>query len=178
MTDGPTVVNCFVLTERWPYILAMRPVIHPLVLALAVLVACAPPALYHKPGASPALVERTRTNCEVAALRAVPRDIRTRFIPAQYSYMPFCNHFGTCFHRTHMIQPPRTESYDANDGLRARVVDQCMAEAGFRPVSLPQCDPDRVRSANLPPDTAQPPLGANSCALRLPSGQWRIVTPQ
>jgi hypothetical protein len=158
--------------------MAMRPVIHPLVIALAALVACAPPALYHKPGASPALVESTRTNCEVAALRSVPRDIRTRFIPAQYSYMPFCNHFGNCFHRTTMIQPPRTESFDANAALRARVVDQCMAEAGFRPVSLPQCDPDRVRSANLPPDTAQPALGANSCALRLPSGQWRIVTPE
>lgn len=178
MTDGPMAVNCFVLSEPWPYTAAMRPVIHPLVLVLAALVACAPPALYHKPGASPALVESTRTDCEVAALRAVPRDIRTRFIPAQYSYMPFCNHFGNCFHRTTMIQPPRTESFDANAALRARVVDQCMAEAGFRPVSLPHCDPDRVRSATLPPDTAQPPLGPNSCALRLPSGQWRIVTPE
>lgn len=156
----------------------MRPVIHPLALALAALVACAPPPLYHKPGASPALVESTRTNCEIAALRSVPRDIRTRFIPAQYSSIPFCNHFGTCFHRTTMIQPPRTESFDANESLRARVVDQCMAEAGFRPVSLRQCDPAQVRLAELPPDTAQPALGANSCALRLPSGQWRIVTPQ
>lgn len=160
----------------------MRPVIHALALTLALtlaaLAACAPPALYHRLGASPERVQGTLTYCEVAALRTVPRDLRTRFIPAQYSSFPFCNHFGNCFHRTTMIQPPRTETFDANDALRARVVDQCMAEAGFRPVALPQCDPTQVRRADLPPDGTQPALGPDSCALRLPSGQWRIVTPQ
>ncbi|NCQ23465.1 MAG: hypothetical protein COW54_16830 [Rhodobacteraceae bacterium CG17_big_fil_post_rev_8_21_14_2_50_63_15] len=178
MTDGPTLVNCFVLTTPRRYIERMKPATRSLALACAVLAACAPPTLYHKPGASPALIQSTLTSCEVAALREVPRDIRTVFIPAQYSTLPFCNHFGACFPRTTMIQPARTESYDANAALRARVTDQCMAQAGFRPVSLRQCDPDQVRGADLPPDTAQPALGANSCALRLPSGQWRIVTPQ
>jgi len=71
----------------------------------------------------------------------------------------------------------RTESYDANEGLRARVTEQCMAQAGYRPVSLPQCDPDRVRAAQIAADAPQPRLDATSCTLRLPTGEWRIVTP-
>lgn len=149
-----------------------------LFLSLAAFTACAPPPLFHKPGASPAELQRNLTACEVSALREVPRDLRTRFIPAQYSSFPQCNAFGHCFPRTRLIQPARTESYDANAPLRARVTEQCMAQAGYRPVSLPACDPERVRAASLPAGAAQPSLGPGSCALRLASGEWRIVTPE
>ncbi len=177
MTDGPTMVNCFVLTATSLYAGSMRLLKHCPALVLAALAACAPPALYHKPGADPAQIESNLTTCEVAALGKVPRDIRTRFIPAQYSTRTYCNSYGRCFPRTYLVQPARTESYDANAALRSRVTQQCMAEAGYRPVSLPQCDPARVRLADLPAATRQPPLGPDSCALRLPSGKWRIVTP-
>ncbi|SEM15966.1 hypothetical protein SAMN05443999_11438 [Roseovarius azorensis] len=178
MTDGPTLVNCFVLTATSFYTAAMQLLKHGPAVLLAALTACAPPALYYKPGASPAQVESNLTNCAVAALDRVPRDIRTRFIPAQYSTRTYCNSYGRCYPRTYLVQPARTESYDANAALRGRVTEQCMAEAGYRPVSLPQCDPAEVRLSALPADPAQPPLGPGSCALRLASGKWRIVTPQ
>ena len=178
MTEGPTLVNCFVLTTASLYTVAMRLLKRAPVLALAALIACAPPALYYKPGASPVQIESNLTNGEVAALGKVPRDIRTRFIPAQYSTRTYCNSYGRCYPRTYLVQPARTESYDANAALRGRVTEQCIAEAGYRPVSLPQCDPAEVRLATLPADPAQPPLGPGSCALRLPSGKWRIVTLQ
>ncbi|PKP62833.1 MAG: hypothetical protein CVT86_06790, partial [Alphaproteobacteria bacterium HGW-Alphaproteobacteria-8] len=58
--------------------------------------------------------------------------------------------------------------------LRARVVDQCMAEAGFRPVRLPACTRDTPAPTA---GSAQPPLGPTSCARRLPDGGWQVVTP-
>lgn len=143
-------------------------------LCLAALTACAPPPLYHKPGAGPAQVEALRTHCEVAALRDVPRDIRTNYVPPRYIprfyYGPH-GHFHSGFVLT---SPGRVESYDANADLRARVVDQCMAEAGFRPVRLPACASDLPAP---PPGTALPPLGPTSCARRLPGGGWQVVTP-
>ncbi|WP_454274391.1 hypothetical protein [Roseovarius sp. MBR-154] len=141
------------------------------------LFACAPPALYHKPGAVPAQIESNLTNCQVAALERVPRDIRTRYIPPQYAPYTYCDGRGYCYTRTRLVRADYTETYDANEGLRARVVEQCMAHAGYRPVALPQCDPDRVRAANVPAEAPQPSLDGTSCTVRLPSGAWRIVTP-
>ncbi|MBC7165015.1 MAG: hypothetical protein H5U15_08475 [Roseovarius sp.] len=140
---------------------------------LAALAACAPPPLYHKAGAEPAQVEALRTRCEVDALREVPPDIRTIHVPPRYA-PHFYGGYGH-FHRGFiMIEPGRTESYDANADLRARVVDLCMAEAGFRPVRLPACAPDVPTPE---PGSAQPPLGPTSCARRLPGGGWQVVTP-
>lgn len=146
-------------------------------LCLVALAACAPPALYYKPGAAPAQIETNLTSCQVSALNQVPRDIRTRYIPAQYAPYRYCNSHGRCYTRHRLISPARTESYDANEGLRARVTEQCMAQAGYRPVSLPKCDPDKVRASQVAADAPQPRLEGTSCTFRLPTGEWRIVTP-
>ena len=141
---------------------------------LAALAACAPPPLYYKAGAAPGQVTALRTSCEVAALREVPRDIRTTYIPPRYMPHYYLGPYGHYHRGFVLIEPGRTESYDANAELRARVVDQCMAEAGFRPVRLPACAPDTPAPD---PDSAQPPLGPTSCARRLPGGGWQVVTP-
>jgi len=176
MTEGSEAVNCFVLGERGGYDARMIRLVRPLALFLALL-ACAPPALYHKPGAAPDQIEANLTGCQVDALERVPRDIRTRYIPPQYAPYTYCHHQGHCYTRSRLLHPGYTESYDANAGLRARVVEQCMAQAGYRPVALPQCDPDRVRAADIAAEAPQPRLDGTSCAVRLPSGEWRIVTP-
>lgn len=177
MTEGPDAVNCFVPGARPGYSATMTRIARLCLVCLVMLGACAPPALYHKPGAAPAQIEANLTTCLVSALNQVPRDIRTRYIPAQYAPYRYCNSRGRCYTRHRLISPARTESYDANEALRARVTEQCMAQAGYRPVSLPQCDPDRVRAAQIAADTPQPRLEATSCTLRLPTGEWRIVTP-
>lgn len=141
------------------------------------LVACASPVLYHRPGADPVQVEAERTRCEVAALREVPRDIRTRYHPPQYAPSVRCSPRGYCLQHYGLIAPGRAESYDANAGLRAGVVDQCMMQAGFRPVTLPRCAPGTEAADAADGAAAQSDLAPDSCALRLPSGQWRIATP-
>ena len=153
----------------------MRRIALRVVPVVALLGACAPPTIYHKTGAAPAQVEAARTRCEVAALRAVPRDIRTHYVPASYLPSRRCTAHGPCFTHYMLVSPARYESYDANAALRARAADQCMVEAGFAPVRLPACDPDTV--AAPPADAAQPPLAETSCALRTGAGGWRIVTP-
>ena len=172
MTDGPEAVNRFVPVRPACYHRPMKPL--PALICLALMAACAPPPLYHKAGADPALAEARRTQCEVAALREVPRDIRTTYVPPRYMPAPFFDAHGHRWHGFVLLEPGRTESYDANAALRARVVDQCMAEAGFRPVRLPACPPDIPAPA---PGAAQPPLGPASCARRMPEGGWQIVTP-
>ena len=142
---------------------------------IALLGACAPPTIYHKTGTAPAQVEAARTRCDVAALRAVPRDIRTRYIPATYLPSRRCTAHGRCFTHYLRVSPARHERYDANAALRARAADQCMIEAGFAPVRLPACDPATIAA---PPEGApQPGLGETSCARRTGPGEWRIVTP-
>lgn len=176
MTEGSGAVNCFVPGARRGYDARMIRLVRSLALPLA-LIACAPPALYHKPGAVPAQIESNLTDCQVAALERVPRDIRTRYIPPQYAPYTYCDGHGYCYTRTRLVRAGYTESYDANEGLRARVIEQCMAQAGYRPVALPQCDPDRVRAAEVAAEAPQPRLDGTSCTVRLPSGAWRIVTP-
>ncbi|WP_300547094.1 hypothetical protein [Roseovarius sp.] len=148
----------------------------PLLTAL-LLGACAPLDIYYKEGADVARSEANLTECQVSALARVPRDMRTRFIPTRYAPYTACNAGGRCYTRYRLISPPRTETHDLNARLRHKVVDQCMAEAGYRPVSLPQCDSATTRATALHATQTLPPLTPQSCVIRLKSGNWQIVTP-
>ena len=118
MTDGPEAVNRFVPVRPACYHRPMKPL--PALICLALMAACAPPPLYHKAGADPALAEARRTQCEVAALREVPRDIRTTYVPPRYMPAPFFDAHGHRWHGFVLLEPGRTESYDANAALRDR----------------------------------------------------------
>lgn len=145
--------------------------------ALVLLGACTPLDIYYKEGADVAQSEANLTQCQVSALAEVPRDIRTRYIPAQYAPYSACTAGGHCYRRYRMIRPPRTTSYDANADLRDNLVRQCMAMAGYRPISLPQCDAVTARKTPLAATRTLPALTSKSCAIRLKSGNWQIVTP-
>jgi hypothetical protein len=145
-----------------------------LCLILVVAGACAPPPLYHKAGADPVRRDAVETDCRIAALQRVPRDMRTRVLAPRDMPGPACDLFGRCRHGFVRFEPARIESYDANEALRERAVAQCMAEAGFRPVRLPACGPE-IRAPE--PGSAQPPIGPTSCARRLPDGGWQVITP-
>ena len=177
MTEGSGRVNSFVPASDCA-IIANMPSLHNLTLpALVLLAACAPLNIYYKEGADVAQSEANLTQCQVSALAEVPRDIRTRYIPAQYMPYSTCTAGGYCYRRYRMISPPRSESYDANANLRDKLVRQCMAMAGYRPVSLPRCDAETVRTTVLAATKTLPALTPESCAIRLESGNWQIVTP-
>ncbi|MEO3417344.1 hypothetical protein AAFO92_22025 [Roseovarius sp. CAU 1744] len=140
-------------------------------------VACAPLQLYYKEGETVARMDRDETRCEVTALRQVPTDIRTRYIPPQYQHYKVCHGTGYCSWHRRLISPGRHESYDANLPLRARVTEQCMADKGYVRTKIKRCDAATTEATTLRATQVLPPVSEKSCAIRLKSGRWQIVTP-
>lgn len=145
--------------------------------AAAMLCGCAPLSIYYKEGETVARMDRDETACEVTALRQVPPDLRSRYIPPTYSPYQVCNALGHCSWRQRLVSPGRWERYDANEGLRARVATQCMADKGYARTKIKRCDAETTRAVTIRATQVLPPLNEGSCAIRLKSGRWQIVTP-
>lgn len=147
------------------------------VVLLALLAGCAPLSLYYKQGAPVQRLNAELGACTQEGLREIPVDTDTRFIPGQQTPQTFCDAAGQCQTIWVKITPDRVETYDANEGLREDYVQACMARRGYAPVRLPACSDAVVRATPLAPTRVLPPLSAESCAIRLKTGQYQIVTP-
>ena len=143
----------------------------------ATLSGCLPLSVYYREGAEVGGIARDRTACDVAALREVPVRKLTRYIPPTYSYRKSCNATGACTTILILVSPGRWESYDANEGLRARVAVQCMADKGYAKVKLKPCPSDVVADTTITATRVQPPLTSQSCAIKIRAGKYQIVTP-
>ena len=149
-----------------------------LLAALTALAACAPLTVYYKTGASVAAMEQTLNQCEVEALQKVPPRILTRYIQPVTAPYTHCDANGNCYTYYRTITPGRLERYDADEGLREKTARLCMAGAGYQKVSIKECDPDQIEATRpLRATQTFPPLTEASCAVRLKSGRWKIVTP-
>lgn len=149
-----------------------------LLAVLTLLAACAPLTVYYKQGASVAAMERTLNDCQIEALRKVPPRILTRYIPPTTAPYTHCDANGHCYTFQRVISPGRYERYDANESLRAKTAGICMAGAGYEKVSVKECDSSQIDAARpLSATRTFPPLTEASCAIRLKSGRWKIVTP-
>ncbi|ASM72441.1 MULTISPECIES: hypothetical protein [Roseobacteraceae] len=146
-----------------------------LLLTLA-LPACAPLTLYYKAGAPVATVQRDTTACQVQALRDAPVANQIRRTPP--TYVParrVCNSAGLCTTTGGYYLPGEVYTYDVNGPLRKRVENQCMADRGYSPASIPAC-PNGVKQAATPAATATlPRLTPKSCAIRNSDGSFQIV---
>ncbi|MEL7100045.1 MAG: hypothetical protein AAGM84_14565 [Pseudomonadota bacterium] len=145
-------------------------------LVLAALSACVPVSTYYREGASVAFLERTQTACEVAALRDAPVATVTRQGPPRYIPGPrVCDAAGKCFTRAGYYVPGPVYTVDVNKDLRERVEQQCMADKGFVPVSIPACPPG-IANAVTPGATKRlPKLRPEACAIRNSDGSFQIV---
>ena len=145
---------------------------------MVLLAACAPLTVYYKQGASVAAMERTLNKCKITALRKVPPRILTRYIPPTTAPYTRCDASGNCYTFQRVITPGRYEHYDANESLRFETERICMAGAGFEKVRIKECESAQVQAARpLSATRTFPPLTEASCAIRLKSGRWKIVTP-
>lgn len=177
MTEGLCRVNCFVQMAISRYDSLMRHGLPlPLLVALAALAACAPPPLWHKAGVAPTRLHADLTACRVDALNQVPERIRRYYKPAEYITRPVCNATGHCYVQRILLRPAEYERYDANAGLREDVTLACMANKGYVQVRLPACQSPQGQRITVNTAAPLPPLSDQSCAVRLPSGDWRIVT--
>ena len=148
-----------------------------LFLTLAMLAACAPPPLWHKTGIAPARLHADLTACRVAALAQVPERIRRYYKPADYITRPVCDAAGNCYVQRILLRPAQYERFDANAGLREDVAQACMADKGYTQARLPACQSPQGQKITVNTAAPLPPLSDESCAVRLPSGDWRIITP-
>ena len=141
------------------------------------LAACGSLSTYYKPGASVEVLNRQTLTCETTALREVPPSTQIRRTPPQLIRgKQTCNANGVCFTTPDRYLPGEIITYDPNDGLRRRVEQQCMADAGFTPVSIPSCPDAVARAASGEPTKILPNLNENSCVIRRKDGTFQIVT--
>jgi hypothetical protein len=123
-------------------------------------------------------MEQTLNECQVEALNRVPPRILTRYVPPVKAPYTHCNAQNQCYTYYRVITPGRYERYDANLSLRQKTASLCMARAGYEKVSIKECDPAQIDAARpLSATQTFPPLTEASCAIRLKSGRWKIVTP-
>ncbi|WP_198389403.1 hypothetical protein [Roseovarius faecimaris] len=147
------------------------------VLGLSVLAGCTSLSLFYKEGTPVQRLNADLGACKQKGFETIPVDQDTRFIPGSETPRTFCDANGYCQTVWVQITPDRIETYDANEGLREDFVEACMAQRGYQPVRLPACNDAVVRETTLSPTRVLPPLSAQSCAIRLKTGQYQIVTP-
>jgi ferredoxin len=138
---------------------------------------CGPLTTYYKPGVSVAQLERDQTRCQVQALAQVPASTQVyHHPPERLPDRRICDADGNCRIKPGRIVPGRIETFDPNDGLRARVARQCMAERGYSRESIPLCSQAQRTSPVGAATTRLPKLTPNACYRRLESGKVQIVT--
>ncbi|WP_299559290.1 hypothetical protein [uncultured Sulfitobacter sp.] len=147
-----------------------------LVWLFPLLFACAPLQTNYKPGVSVAQLNRDQTECDVRAERKVPSRVQIRRLPPEYiPGREVCRKNGKCRVIAGYWIPGETVAFDPTENLRARVGQQCMAERGYAPVSIPQCS-DAVRAAAPARVTTRlPRLTDSSCVIRNSDGSFQIV---
>lgn len=174
-SEGPLPVNLFVTDQMLRHTSHMKSNLKFLP-ALLLLAACGPMSIYYRPGVSVTRMQNDTTKCEVAALKDAPvaTQVRQR-PPIFFPGRRICNGSGNCYMSPGYWADGGIYTIDTNQDLRNRVLDMCMTNKGYQPVSIPAC-PDSFRNKVLPTATTQlPTLTSNSCVIRYNDGQWQIV---
>ncbi len=151
----------------------MRPVP---IIAFLILTGCAPLTIYHKAGVTVDRMERDTRACAVSALRDVPVNTQVRRSPARYvPGQRVCDAAGTCTTRRGYYIPGDIYTVDVHKPLRAGVEQQCMADRGYAPVSIPPCPSGVARAAQVARTVVLPSLTPTSCVIRNDNGSFQIV---
>ena len=176
MPDAPLPVNSIVLPHPLGQNERMKTFLKIVIGGLA-LAACGPLSIYYRPGVSVARMQNDQINCEVRALKDAPvaNQVRQR-PPIYFPGTRYCN-AGRCSVTPGYWASGGIYTVDVNADLRGRVQDQCMAQKGYQPVSVPRCSGAVIRAATPQPTRTLPKLTENTCAIRYDDGNWQIVNP-
>lgn len=150
-----------------------------LLLPVMALSACdSPLSLYYREGESVSRLQTETTQCQLQAVQDVPVATQVRQSPPTYwPGRTYCDGRGHCYRSAGWWQPGQVYTVDVNQGLRNEVEAQCMAQKGFRPISLPPCKQSVRSSAPNVPTTTLPPLTTQSCYVKLDNGAFQILNP-
>jgi hypothetical protein len=144
--------------------------------ALLVLAACGPLSIYYRPGVSVSRMQNDTTNCQVAALKDAPVANQIRQSPPIfYPGRTVCGAAGSCYRTPGFWADGGFYTVDANKELRGRVLDMCMAQKGYQPVTIPTCPASVKNAVPATATTKLPTLSENSCVIQYNDDQWQIV---
>lgn len=151
-----------------------------LLLPLIVLTGCFPVDVYHQAGVTAQRQQSDLVNCQTKALRDAPTDIRTErtplyYVPERRICRPTQGGQQHCKVHGGRWEGGEVYSYDANEQLRAKVLQQCMGSKGYAKVRLPQCERGQVAAGSV--SARMPALTAQSCVAKGVGGQWVIIAP-
>lgn len=113
--------------------------------AVLALIGCAPQisTVAWKPGTTSEARQADIDDCQIAAMKDVPKDVRTDYDPGFSSPGTVqCNTIGTstyCNTVGAVNIPGSVSQYDANSPLRTRVADRCLRAKGYEIFQLPKC---------------------------------------
>ncbi|WP_170424441.1 hypothetical protein [Ruegeria arenilitoris] len=156
----------------------MKSVLHLLIPVMALSACTGPLSLYYREGESVARAQSDTTQCQVQAVQNVPVANQVRQSPPTYwPGRTYCDSRGHCHRSPGWWQPGQVYTVDVNAGLRNSVEAQCMAQKGYRPVSLPPCKQNVKASVAAQRTTKLPPLGTESCYVKFDDGSFQIITP-
>lgn len=155
----------------------MKTLVH-LLVPLMVLTACGPLSLYYREGESVSQMQKETTQCQVQALKEAPVANQVRQSPPTYwPGRTYCDGRGRCYRSGGWWQPGQIYTVDVNQSLRNNIEAQCMAQKGYRPVSLPPCRENLKSRVTLARTTTLPPLSTESCFVKFDDGSFQIITP-
>ncbi|EKE43578.1 putative lipoprotein [Oceaniovalibus guishaninsula JLT2003] len=145
-------------------------------LGALMLAGCAPYSGYYRAGATTGAMEAALTECQVAAVQRVPPNTQLRRTPILQTQPArvYCKD-DRCIAYPARYAGGRAYTTDVNAGLRGRVVRQCMAREGYRPVTVPLCGSDVPEALRRTAQTRMPPLGPNVCSVRGQDGRYGFV---
>lgn len=133
---------------------------------------------FFKPGVSVSRLQTDQTRCEVDALKDAPvaNEVRQR-PPMYFPGRSVCNAGGQCWREPGYWVGGGFYTVDTNAGLRARVLDMCMADKGYKPVTIPACSAAVKQAAPRAQTTTMPKLTDTTCVIRYEDDTWQIVSP-
>ncbi len=149
-----------------------KQVLSAIVLGLVLCSCSGPLDTYYRAGGEVSRLETDLLNCEVAALEEVPVAFAIRQWPRTYVGSNYCAS-GYCLGGS---WGGEIYSVDVNKGLRTRVTNQCMADKGYAPISIPRCPESVAVNAPAGETTVLPTLTPTSCAIRNQDGSFQIVS--
>lgn len=152
--------------------------LRPLLISLMALSACGPLSLYYQEGESVSRMQTETTQCQVQALKDAPVANQVRQGPPTYwPGRTYCDGRGSCYRSPGWWEPGQIYTVDVNKNLRNKVEAQCMAQKGYRPVSLPPCKRAVKSGVPVQRTTTLPPLTTQSCFVKFDDGSFQIISP-
>jgi hypothetical protein len=114
------------------------------ILMIFSLTACAEPtAFYYKKSMVLATKQKDYDACKIKSFKQIPQNIITTYHPGVHNPGTLsCNTIGTytsCNRVGALDIPASSSSRDANEGMRARFIEECMTGKGYSLVEVPMC---------------------------------------